>query len=70
LERFAHASLNPRQRLILNRLLNGFDGHLTTSKYAKPAKCSHRDILALVALGALTRNSAAGRSTSYSIQSP
>ena len=44
--------LNDRQRLVINRLLDGFEGKLTTSKYAKLAKCSqdtaHRDILALV----------------------
>jgi len=40
------------QRTVINRLLDGFDGKLTTSKYAALAKCSedtaHRDILALI----------------------
>ena len=63
--------LNDRQRLVLNRLLDGFEGKLTTSKYAKLAKCSQdtalRDILALVERGILVRNPEGGRSTSYSL---
>jgi Fic family protein len=64
-------SLNERQRLVLNRLLDGFEGKLTTSKYAKLAKSSPdtalRDILLLVELGVLRRNAEGGRSTSYAI---
>jgi Fic family protein len=63
--------LNERQRDVLNRLLDGFAGNLTTSKYAALAHCSqdtaHRDILALVAAGVMVRNAAGGRSTSYSL---
>jgi Fic family protein len=63
--------LNDRQRLVLNRLLDGFEGKLTTSKYAKLAKCSQdtalRDILPLVERGILHRNPEGGRSTSYVI---
>jgi Fic family protein len=63
--------INKRQRLVLNRLLDGFDGKLTSSKYAKLAKCSPdtalRDILSLVERGVLVRNPAGGRSTSYSL---
>jgi Fic family protein len=70
-ERIKDISLNDRQRLVLNRLLDGFEGKLTTSKYAALAKCSqdtaHRDILALVDRGVLVRNPEGGRSTSYSI---
>jgi hypothetical protein len=48
------------------RLLDGFEGKLTTSKWAKLAKCSQdtatRDILALVHEGALKRNAEGGRS--------
>jgi Fic family protein len=69
-ERIKGVQLNDRQRLVVNRLLDGFQGKLTTSKYAKVAKCSqdtaHRDILALVVHGVLVRNSEGGRSTSYS----
>jgi len=61
--------VNERQRLVVNRLLDGFEGGLTSSKYAKLAKCSPdtalRDIHDLVARGILTRNAAGGRSTSY-----
>ena len=63
--------LNDRQRLVLNRLLEGFEGKLTTSKYAKLAKCSQdtalRDILPLVERGILVRNPKGGRSTSYAL---
>ena len=63
--------LNERQRRVLNRLLDGFEGNLTTSKWAKLAKCSEdtalRDILPLVGAGILIRNPAGGRSTSYAV---
>lgn len=64
-------SLNERQRLVLNRLLDGFKGKLTTSKYGKLARCSQdtalRDILFLVQHNILARNPGGGRSTSYSL---
>ena len=70
-ERRENVQLNDRQRLVVNRLPDGFEGKLTTSKYAKPGKCSedtaHRDILALVDHGVLVRNPEGGRSTSYSL---
>ena len=70
-ERAAGLSLNDRQRLVLNRLLDGFDGKLTTSKWAKLAKCSQdtalRDITCLVDHGILVRNQGGGRSTSYGL---
>jgi len=63
--------VNDRQRLIINRLLDGFEGHLTTSKYAKIAKCSAdtalRDIRELLDRGVLVQNEGGGRSTSYRI---
>ena len=65
--------LNDRQTLVLNRLLDGFEGKLTTSKYAALAKCSQdtalRDILPLVERGILVRNPEGGRSTSYALAS-
>ena len=70
-ESVADFPLNGRQRLVLNRLLDGLEGKLTTSKWAKLAKCSHdtalRDIAALVKGGILVRNSGGGRSTSYAL---
>lgn len=67
----AGASLNDRQRDILNRLLTGFEGKLTSSKWAKIEKCSQdtalRDIESLVKKGILTKDAAGGRSTSYSL---
>jgi len=73
-EAMADIAINPRQRLVLNRLLDGFEGKLTTSKYAKLAKCSQdtalRDILPLVEHGILVRNPAGGRSTNYALATP
>ena len=57
--------LNERQRKVLNQLLDGFEGKLTTSKWAALAKCSQdtalRDILPLVERGVLVRGSGGGR---------
>ena len=70
-ERHAGAPLQDRQRLVINRLLDGFEGKLTSSKYAKLTKCSQdtasRDIDDLIARGILLKDSAGGRSTSYSL---
>ena len=70
-EEIAGVPTNDRQRLVLNRLLDGCEGKLTSSKYAQLAKCSHdtalRDILAMVERGILIRNPAGGRSTSYAL---
>ena len=66
-----HEPVNERQRKILNRLIDGFEGKLTTSKYGKIAKCSEdtalRDIQSLIKRGILTQNEGGGRSTSYSL---
>ena len=63
--------LNDRQRLMLNRLLDGFEGKLTSSKWAKIAKTSSdtalRDIQDLIGKGILRRDSAGGRSTGYEL---
>lgn len=67
----AGQSFNERQRLVLNRLLDGFEGKLTSSKWAALAKCSQdtalRDIDDLVRRGVLARGAGGGRSTSYSL---
>ncbi|MGH7242527.1 MAG: Fic family protein [Phycisphaerales bacterium] len=64
-----HGSLNERQKAVINRMIEGFEGNLTTSKYAKLSKCSAdsalRDIRELVEQGILAQNTAGGRSTSY-----
>lgn len=66
--------MNDRQIKLLNRLLDGFDGKLTSSKWAAIAKCSPdtalRDITDLVARGVLMRSQASGRSTSYELKLP
>lgn len=63
--------VNDRQRLVLNRMLDGFEGKLTTSKWAKLTKTSAdtalRDILDLVQRGILVRSPEGGRSTSYAL---
>jgi Fic family protein len=70
-ERFSHAPLNDRQRMVVNRLLDGFEGKLTSSKWAALAKTSQdtalRDIDDLVRRGILVKDAAGGRSTSYSL---
>ncbi len=73
-ERHAATPLNQRQRAMLKRLLDGFDGKLTSSKWARITKSSPdtalRDIERLIAFGILVRDSAGGRSTSYSLVEP
>ena len=63
--------LNERQMKLLNRLLDGFEGKLTSSKWAAIAKCSPdtalRDITQLLDLGVLKKSSGGGRSTSYEL---
>ncbi|MCX5661479.1 MAG: hypothetical protein NTW19_17500, partial [Planctomycetota bacterium] len=62
-------SINDRQRRVIHRLLDDFKGVLTTSKYAKLAKCSTdtalRDIREMAEWGVLAQNPGGGRSTSY-----
>jgi Fic family protein len=71
-DRIKEVALNERQRLVLNRLLDGFEGKLTNAKYASLAKCSHdtalRDIQELIEHGILVRNAEGGRSTSYALK--
>jgi Fic family protein len=61
--------LSERQKRIINRLLDGFEGKLTTEKWAKLAKVSHdtalRDIQDLIRKGILTQEESGGRSTAY-----
>jgi Fic family protein len=65
---------NERQRMMINKLFDGFEGALTSSKWGIIAKCSQdtalRDILELVEKGILIKNSAGGRSTSYLLATP
>ena len=62
---------NERQRAVINRLLDGFEGKLTSSKWAKLAKCSQdtalRDIDDLVKRGILVKEPGGGRSTNYAL---
>jgi Fic family protein len=71
-QRMGTLSLNERQLKILNKLLDGFDGKLTSSKWAVIAKCSPdtalRDINDLLARGVLNKTDAGGRSTHYELK--
>ncbi len=73
-ERINRRPVNARQCLVINRMLNGFEGFLSTSKYAKLAKCSTdtalRDIRELAERGILVQNASGGRSTSYRLGEP
>ena len=70
-ENHAVVSINDRQRTIINKLLDGFDGKLTSSKWAKITKCSPdtalRDITDLMAKQILRKEEAGGRSTNYEL---
>jgi len=70
-DRHKETELNSRQRLMLNKLLDGFDGKLKSSKWAKITKCSSdsalRDIKDLVGKGVLIQETSGGRSTNYEL---
>ena len=70
-EKYARVQVNARQRDVINRLLDGFTGKLTTTKWATLEKCSHdtalRDIQGLIEQGLLRKDPGGGRSTSYSL---
>ncbi|MAT64841.1 MAG: cell filamentation protein Fic [Gammaproteobacteria bacterium] len=70
-QRWATTPLNERQVKLLNKLLDGFEGKLTSSKWAAIAKCSPdtalRDINDLLMRGVLRKSNAGGRSTSYEL---
>ncbi|RDI44848.1 Fic family protein [Aquicella lusitana] len=67
-------SFNERQRMLINRLLDGFEGKLNSSKWAKIAKCSQdtalRDITDLLGRKVLLKDEGGGRSTSYKLCLP
>jgi Fic family protein len=73
-QRHAQAGLNERQRKVLNRYLDGFEGKLTARKWTAIAKCSmataQRDIADLVERGILIRNPGGSKNSNYSIAEP
>jgi Fic family protein len=73
-QRINRRPVNNRQREVINRMLGKFEGFLTTSKYAKLAKCSQdtalRDIRELLERGIIVQNPGRGRSTSYRLTEP
>ena len=66
-----NTEINERQRLIINKLFDGFDGKLQSSKWAKICKCSQdtaiRDIKDLMEKGILQQEKSGGRSTNYEL---
>jgi Fic family protein len=70
-DKHKETQLNSRQRLLLNKLFDGFEGKLKSSKWAKIAKCSAdtalRDIKDLIEKGILQQEESGGRSTNYKL---
>ena len=70
-DKHKETTLNSRQRLMLNKLFDGFDGKLKSSKWAKITKCSAdtalRDIKDLIEKGILKQEASGGRSTNYEL---
>jgi Fic family protein len=70
-QKYIDTAINDRQRTLINKMINGFDGKLTSSKWAKIAKCSKdsavRDINDLIDKGILQKEAAGGRSTNYEL---
>ena len=64
--------INERQKKLLNKILDGFEGKLTSSKWAKIADCSKdtaiRDINDLISKNILQKEAAGGRSTNYELK--
>ena len=71
-ETHKHTSFNERQRKMLNKLMEGFEGKLTSTKWAQMTKSSPdtalRDIQDLINRNALKKDEGGGRSTSYSVR--
>ncbi|OBQ55961.1 Fic family protein [Tamlana sp. s12] len=70
-QKHVYTTINDRQKKLLNKLMDGFEGKLTSSKWAKIAKCSKdsavRDINDLIEKGILKKEVAGGRSTNYEL---
>lgn len=70
-EKHTTTALNDRQRTMLNKVLDGFDGKLTSTKWAKITKSSQdtagRDIQDLITKGILGKETGGGRSTNYAL---
>jgi Fic family protein len=71
-EKHRNIRMNERQRLMINKLFDGFFGKLTASKWAKMTKCSTdtalRDITDLIGKDILRRGEARGRSADYTLR--
>ncbi|MFP4023988.1 MAG: Fic family protein [Thiohalospira sp.] len=71
-KKHSETEINERQKKLLKKILDGFEGKLTSSKWAKIAKCSKdtaiRDINHLISKDILKKQEAGGRSTSYELK--
>ncbi|MDI1356136.1 MAG: Fic family protein [bacterium] len=71
-DKHLNTTINERQRLMINKLFDGFEGKLSSSKWAKIAKCSAdtalRDIQDLIVKRILKKENAGGRSTNYELR--
>ncbi|MFO7789337.1 MAG: Fic family protein [Bacteroidales bacterium] len=71
-KKHSNTNINERQKKLLNKILEGFEGKLTSAKWAKIAKCSKdtaiRDINDLISKNILIKEAAGGRSTSYKLK--
>ncbi|CAN5358161.1 Fic family protein [soil metagenome] len=72
-DKIKNENLNDRQRIMINKMIDGFEGKLTSSKWARICKCSQdsalRDIQDLMAKGILEKEISGGRSTNYILHS-
>jgi Fic family protein len=72
-KKYGASTMNERQKQLVNKLLDGFDGKITTSKWAKIAKCSHdtalRDLNDLIQKGVMLKESGGSKNTSYILNS-
>ena len=70
-EKYAREKFNDRQRKVIEKLLGGFEGNITSSKWTRMTKCTRmtatRDINDLQEKGVLEKNDSGGRSTSYKL---
>lgn len=72
-QKYADIKLNDRQLKVIKKLVDGFDGNITSSKWTRMTKCTKmtatRDINDLIQKGILKKNESGGRSSSYLLNS-
>lgn len=72
-QKYADIKLNDRQLKVIKKLVDGFDGNITSSKWTRMTKCTKmtatRDINDLIQKGILKKSESGGRSSSYLLNS-